>query len=444
MSEKLTDTRQFNNAMEQHRAQMDRRAATGIGSTNLNHAVVKLNENTLPEAHGQPTVITGEQPYGPFGTSKVIGKRLLAHALQVTNSEIYTVELFANHDLVGSEEGFYRLATPTNGRPEGVVLENILSSRYRSNRETASGIILPHEYITPFSQKLTNGLRSHYPGNKSGLKEPRFNMEVISDWIGLYGAVNEITPAENYAEAHIKWLTDLERSIGLQMDHVTREGEIDLRIAQNGGIEIMQELWVDGLKKLEASGYTPTALRIGEEEHKKTPFNLAINGRRLDTTYGNSDQSQVIVSSREGQQTITLDEALSGKYDFSWKAVPRVVLYSLSGISGHITGGGSIYNTDAAAFLDQFDIPYFPIASMNPKLNGEKASVLQYATISSGRKNDKALEAVRSGQTSLLDFVLSCDPEVAREAIQKTIEQSNPFNINQTVTIPNREGELPK
>ncbi len=439
------DTETFNKALMGHKSEMDKLYNSPNLGFDFKDKISKLHDVLEERFPGQLHVITGEQPYGAYGRPKVLAKRLLSKALQFHNPEIKVIELFASNDLIGSEEGFWRLTLPTKtAGPDGVVSQNVLSDKFRANGKTARGLLLPHEYVTGQVQKIIQNTRHHYPGNLPYNKGSRYDLSVITEWAHSYGiTIDSNNPAphapENYADAHINWLVALEKKLGLETDYVTEEGEIDLMLARQGGVEVIQSLWKTGLSSMMERSIPTISLKLTPEEIARTPFNLAREGNRLVTRFHPEDDSLIEAITKDGIETLTLDQALSGDFEFSWKAVPRVVLYSLSGLDGHVTGGGSVYNADAQLFMDINNLPYFPIIYMNPQINGETVSVLQYQTVSSGRNFDMAKEQVRKGKVSLLDFVMSCDTEEARAKIEETILTHQPFNTTEYVEILSKD-----
>ncbi len=407
----------------------------------------KALQHNYPE--GKYRVITGEQPYGALGTPKVLGKRILATALTKHHPDVVSIELFANLDLVGSEKGFYQLSIPNIGSPDGVLGYNLLSERIRSDDSIAAGIQLPNDYITRQIAKALQSFRGYYPGQMPHGRGPRYDIDVMSNWARLYGVPEKtsVNQLGNYAEAHIQWLTNLEHTLGIKLDYLARESEVDLLLAKNGGINILDKTWKRGIRRLREIGYTPVGIKITEDQDEITPFNLSYNGIRLRSRFVNNDGSRILLSNPKDPSSsheITIDDAISGKYGFSFRAVPRVLLYSLAALSGHITGGGSIYNQDARYFMELEGMPYFPITNMHAEENGEKLSCIQYISLALSRSNHPgAEEALRKGHLSLLDFVLSCNLTEARECIANTIDKNQPFKTSQYIVVPNKEGAIP-
>jgi hypothetical protein len=388
-------------------------------------------------------VITGEQPYGALGGTKVLAKRVLAQTLAETYDDVTGIEMFANHDLVGSEPGFFRLVLPTVGAKNGLATLNIVTGKLKENGLTASGILLPNSVIDAQVNKACESLPHHYPTTKLKRQHIGYDPKIGEEWARTYDNENDLK--SNYADAHIQWLTDFENKIGLEMEHITTEGQLDLLLARNGGIDLLNTIWKRGLFNLRNINYESVALKLDDNAIEATPFNLAKNGVRLLSRYANSDHSLVntINPITKEEDIITMDEALSGSYDFSFRAVPRTITYSLAGIEGSVTGGGSIYNTDARSFMDTFRLPYFPIIHMSAQEDGTKISNLQYDSLAFARKShDEARTAVKTGNVSMLDLAISCHFEDIKESIEKVKEIGGELSPGQIITIPNKIDRL--
>jgi hypothetical protein len=453
----MKETQQYTNIHEYHQAMSDQSEHMGdlIDShthTELRDHLTDLNE-TVKEHYPYKSmlVITGEQPYGALGGTKVLGKRILAQTLSETYGDVATAELFTNHDLVGSEPGFFRMVIPTLGSAEGIVNLGVLSGKLRQNGVTASGIVLPNEKLQEQVNTIRDGMHKHYPTTQVYKDSVGFDPDITHRWAGAYGIQEngEFDPKstpDNYAQAHIDWLTGFEKSIGLEMDQVIKEGDFDLALARNGGIEVLDLIWKRGLINLRNNNYDAVALKTDESALQATPFNLSENGVRLQTSYTNGDNSliEAINPVTKERSVITMDQAVSGRFGFSFKAVPRVVIYSLSGIHGHITGGGSVYNIDAQSFMKSLQLPYFPIIHMHAHDGEQQISSLQYASIATTRKaHERANSAVRQGKVSLLDLAMSCHLEEIKSAIKNASEIGGDLKPDQVITIPNKANKIP-
>lgn len=432
---------------QQHRAMNS--VIESAEQVHLRQDLIRLQEavhQTIPYDH--LAVITGEQPYGALGTTKVLTKRLLAQTLSETYGDVTPIELFNNHDLVGSESRFFRLELPTVGAKDGIFKINLLTEKLRRGGLTAQGVLLSNETLIEQVTKARSALPIHYPSTVVNRERFQLDESRADEWVRSYTSpsTDDSSKRASYSDAHIAWLTDLEKHVGLEMKHIIREGTFDLMLLKNGGVEILNNLWEQGLHNLRDENYESIALKLDDTALSATPFNIAEDGVRLLSKYTNSDKSLIETMHPHTKETgvLTLDEALSGSYGISLKAVPRVVLYSLSGMDGHITGGGSVYNADAQHFMETFSLPYFPIMHMSARDEHGKIGTLQYSsTAFLRREHPLAVRQVREGGVSLLDLIISCNLDDIQQAIHSTTQQGGNLTTDTIVTIQNKTGVKP-
>ena len=363
-------------------------------------------------------VIFGEQTYGLNEPPKVIGKRLLAKGLEQKHG-IRSIELFASFDMAGTEGGIYRMQLPSPTTPEGYCVLNVLSGWKKRKYAATAGFRCP----TPEEmQRAYSTMESLYRSKRAiGMRE------FLTHYYGI---------SPNYAEANIDILRSFEKQIGLQVETSVREESLDTKLAQNGGMQIMLHMWPELSRQANNHNhYEGVRVPNGNE----APFQLyhttdpSCVGRMITHLVQKEGQvagmdSQVYAKCMQCsfEETTSPQDIINQGRPLTWKAIPRVVLYSTIVADGHITGGGSIYNQAAKEGSERIGIPYFPITWMDKQdQEGNKVGVFNYQSTSTFREKgayvSEAKSFVREGKAAMADLVLSIGVEQLKGSIEEIL-----------------------
>lgn len=488
----------------------------------------------VTDAFGPETaIIGGEQSIFPL--PKNLGKLM---ALQVLSQHygMRSINLRAPLDIARSEVDIRRVDLPSYGSESGMDSFNLLSTKMVGSRKgvmTIQGFPLPDQKLADNAKRFVGLMQQQYPGSfrNGNTNETNLDQAVLADFMACYGMdldgnrldampdhiqelalcpdVNgipqmDIVLPDNLAQAHENWFIMLQRRLGVDSEITVSEEVIDRMLLKSGGHEVLSEIMTASRRKLRESGYDPVAMNLSEERDLQTWFNMSKDGIRYGTFFTDDSYSQISVynpETKEVEETVSVDDVLAddSEWSLSLRAVERVTLYSLAGLGGHITGGGSVYNADARAVLGAMDIPYYPIWSFSKTdEDGNKITPVQYMSMAlnsgfgtefsrnpdliqarlhmqgilttltgqaldnfeqsramleeeetMGKSIDNilrptmlnALTALRGGKVSLFDLAMSVPMDLAAEEIAAFIEQ-NGGNISRTsaVSLTNRAG----
>lgn len=409
LSQKPISTQEFADAMAEHRIEL-REAQERSLTPELIDLTIKARtavSNVLELTPNRLVVIFGEQTYGLNEPPKVLGKRLFANALERGHG-VQTVEMFATHDSAGSEPGIYRMQVPNPQNPDGFQSLNILTGWKKRRQSPTASFRSPTETeIAVFDQTLS----TLYGGTKAD--------SLIRFMSGPY-----TTHADNYAKANIDILRRAEALIGLKIERFITEDVLDTKIARNGGMEVILHLW----PKLSAEAQKVSNPGVRIPLSNEAPFLLyhqdgECQGRMQVEFVHLKDapnlDSPILSTCLEcnHSETLTSRMVIERERLLTWRAIPRVFLYSALGIAdGHITGGGSVYNKTAQTASRNIGIPYFPITWMDKNNDdGEQEGIFRYQSFSVTKKPNmqqmpgyqKAVRFVHEGGAAMADLFLS-------------------------------------
>jgi len=435
-------------------------------------------------------VIAGEQSVVVM--PKQVAKQVAMVALQ-NEYGVTPIDLRADLDLVGSEADIVAVPLPNTGDRSGRTTYNLLSGKYRASNGATNGVALPNPYVTKMLTDLQN---KHLPQiytrslqSSRGGYEPTLDQQVVADWMACYGIAPDgsrlkqmpdyMTASNNYSttvpeigielptnfaqgnENHRLWM---QRQLGIEAQYVVSEGEIDRILLQNGGFNALRVLLTSARQWLREDGYQPNsaALKLEDDKDDEVPFNIVSRGRRAHSAnFLPGDDSMIHVQfDPEGkyQADYSVDQLLNDpQFGISLKAIPRVILYSLAGLSGHITGGGSIYNYDAQQIMDIVGLPYFPLWNFTKKdQNGKRVTALSYVStgIRKLRSSDEikaegneetvlAYELSTRGRFAFLDLMMSTYADQAAHEIGQLIAMGGNITPDTYVELTNRTGRVP-
>ncbi|KXK26534.1 MAG: hypothetical protein TR69_WS6001000539 [candidate division WS6 bacterium OLB20] len=361
-------------------------------------------------------VIGGEQSIIPL--PKNLGKLIALRALR-NHMGVIDINLRADHDMGRTERDVRALDLLNYGNQEGTASFSVMSNNYAGMNKgmtTINGYTLKDDHIRGNMVKFASQVRQLYPGNfPLGDETHRvLDMRAVEDWFACYGMNPDGTPIDaipehiqslprtdrresafeqidivlpgNLAQGHENWFLMLQRRLGIEAAYTVSEGVIDKMLLKNGGHEVLANMMLQARARLRDQGYEPVAMKIDEDSDLRTWYNLELDGVRMNTVFTDDSFSQIEVTHPVTGETsvVTVDEALAddSPYGISLRAVERVSLYSLAGLSGHITGGGSVYNADARYLLSAVDLPYYPIWSFAKKAeDGSPLSPVRYVSM---------------------------------------------------------------
>lgn len=417
---KNISSQQFADQVSRHREQLNI-AIESVLPPEIVHVVEDARSETrraLRLSEDDIVVIFGEQTYGLNEPPKVLGKRLIAKDLQNRHG-VKPIELFASYDMVGTEGGIYRMQLPCPNAPEGHRSINVLAGWSKRKHAATAGFRSP---TRDELQRLFATMDSFYGSKRAiGLK----------DYLDYH-----YSRGLNYADANIDILRSFESQIGLQIENYVREEMLDTKVAQNGGMQVMLHIWP---RLSEEANNHNNHNEVRVPNGNEVPFQLYHTenpncmGRMISSFM--QEEGQVAnmdtpVHARcmecKHEEFTTPRDVTTERRQLTWKAIPRVVLYSTLLADGHITGGGSVYNQAARGGLEELGIPYFPITWMDKhEASGNKRGIFKYesSAIPAGRGVHE-LEArtfVLEGRAAMTDLVLSVGVEQLRESIEQTL-----------------------
>ncbi len=378
---------------------------------------------TLHATPDDLVVVFGEQTYGLNERPKVLGKRLIAKALQRLG--IKPIELFAAYDVVGSEPAIYRYQIPDPSNPEGVSSINTLPGwKKRKNSATAGFPCPTPEQISTFVKPLEAGYR---PSKTHHLEQMLLH---------YHGS------APNYAEGNSLILRSLERQIGLDIPETVYEQDFDTLIATHGGMQLLLYLWPEIIQQAQAHQHPGVSV----PQPDATPFQMYHTDPycmgRMESSFSKPTnpnmESAVSCRCMEcGYQTSTSpQQIIETQVPITWRAIPRVIAYSTLGLfDGHITGGGSVYEKTVIDVTRAMGLPYFPLIHMDRTIpSGEKKPIFDYSSDAASKKGpnvERATKLVKENGVSTIDLVLSIGVSALNHVITETVSQ----NLTTTTTV---------
>jgi hypothetical protein len=385
--------------------------------------------NIPPEAL---VIIFGEQAYGLNEPPKVIGKRVFACTL---GDSVVPLEMFATFDVVGSEAGIYRMQIPNPSNPEGYTSLTILKDHKRRPNAPTNGFRAP---TIEELEKVFATLAGSYGLPKS---------ETLKE---IFRSSYEQRNNPNYALANVDLLRRFEKAIGLQIENYLTEDTLDTILAQNGGMELMFFLWPTLV--IEANKHPFEGVRTPAME--ETPFQLYHQERPdclgrmraifVTNPYENSVvhlDTPITATCMECDESIdlTAQQILEEKRKITWRAIPRVILYSTTCIDGHISGGGSIYNQQAKAATTGIGLPYFPLTWMEKGPRG----IFVYNSAAFGKakdENNPGYTFVHEGKAAMVDLLLSAGTAQIKQSIAEAIQDPS-FSTSTRISCPRTLGK---
>ena len=248
------------------------------------------------------------------------------------------------------------------------------------------------------------------------------------------------------AQGHENFYSIVQQRFGIAPDLTIYESEFDPFLLRNGGYEVLARIWKSLQNEALSSGMHLKTIKPIEDD-PRTPFNLSRDGMRLLSVQEGDFVHILDPKTQQVQESHHISEVLSpdGEFGVSLRAIPRVMLYAMAGVSGHITGGGSIYNDDARELIKLIHMPYFPLWSFD----SQSSSPIQYISLASYKSRGKArqntqatIDFTRAGKASILDCVMSMYPEQVAEEIRDWIElNAGDIRPESRVHITNRAGQ---
>jgi hypothetical protein len=149
------------------------------------------------------------------------------------------------------------------------------------------------------------------------------------------------------------------------------------------------------------------------------------------------------------QEDTTIGDVLNSGRKLTFRAMARVAAYSLFGLGdGHITGGGSIYNTPTEGAFRDLGLPYFPLMHMaKVDANGEHTGLFDYISAATTKKKaqrhpgyEAAKELVRTGGVSMADLEISATRSDVKAGIEAALSDPGSFGPHNRIFVP-REGQ---
>lgn len=228
----------------------------------------------------------------------------------------------------------------------------------------------------------------------------------------------------NYTELMNKLLNILLSKLGLHSLRIVTDITLDSLIAQLGGLDLILKYWPEIIKS--SNSYNTENLARIPEINEAPFFTFLENQPRLVVKIIDDQNFNAYNPiTKELVTTFSRDDVVNGRVPVCFRAIPRVLLYSLI-FDAHITGGGARYNEVAErVFKDIFVVPYFPRAWMDLGDQNRLRNLFQYQSAALRNKNklpgfNSALSAVEQGSVSALDLFLSF-PKNAHELVRQQV-----------------------
>lgn len=450
---------QYAAEVRQHVQALDKAVDVSVDKHGIRPAIRELQAAVRERYGAGHLIIAGEQTIMPL--PKNVAKLVAGQALRVLSDEFRVVNLRANLDLVGSEADMYKVWIPSETSQDGHVDMTFISRARlaKSPGIIAEGVLLDQ---TDLHRAMNEFSSVHIPSAYGGLHiknetlVPDFDPSVIDTFKQCYGLPALEAAAQAYrlpypqpltlAQGHENYYAVVQQILGIEPDIHVLESDLDPYLLRNGGYELLARVWKD--LQNEAIDRA-CALRTMKPtlDDPRTPFNVARNGMRLFTLQDGDYVCVVDPKTKDVLERHHISEVLAqdSDFDISMRAIPRVIVYSLAGVAGHITGGGSLYNYDAKQLMEMLHMPYFPLWNFDSSASSpiQYMSVASYKTRGKPRQNTRAtIDFVRAGKASALDCIMSTYPDQVAEEIQAWIE-INAGSIDQYSRLPitNKAGQ---
>lgn len=450
--------REYATEVRQHVQELDRAVDASVDQYGIRPAIRQL-QGAVRHRYGEGhLILAGEQTIMPL--PKNVAKLVAGRALTVLSDEFRTLNLRANVDLVGSEADMYKVWIPSETSQQGHVDMTFISRAKlaKSPGLTAEGVLLNQEDL---QRSISDFSSVHIPSAYLGIHTrgdrlvPDFDPHVIDTFRYCYGVATDgvshmeglrYPNPQTLAQGHENYYTVVQQLLGIEPDMHLLESDLDPYLLRNGGYELLDRVWKELQKEAVDRGLAFRSMKPALDD-QRTPFNVARNGTRLFTV---QDGDFVCIVDPKTQQVLErhdISELLAedSDFDISLRAIPRVIVYSLAGVAGHITGGGSVYNYDAKQLMQLLHLPYFPLWNFDSTASSpiQYMSAASYKTRGKPRQNTQAtIDFVRAGKASALDCIMSVYPEQAAEEIRVWIEM-NAGSIDQYSRLPitNKAGQ---
>lgn len=356
-------------------------------------------------------VIYGEQPYMVGGCPKVLAKRFLVENLRSigSGSGLLPLEMFASFDSAVSEPDIYRaiLPSPAKDGRRGIGVP----TRTISQDITVFGVQVSAADIA----RILANIEDHYHSIRkhSHLDEALALIPVMEG---------------NLAYFNIAALHKITEALGLRSDRTVFDGEFESAVALVGGLEYILDRW-DEMRRL-INEYNGGQVRpLGEAD---APIWLHEGSRRLRVEY--HDQ-RFRFNSHEMTLTELLDLVRGGTYQVTYKAIPRVLIYSILA-DGHISGGGSTYNEVASRVAQSMGLPYFPLMTLGSRLfNYDSVVFAKLKRPESGLcPFQVGLDLVAGNKVATLDLIASHGSDRVREAVLEFVSRPD-IRVGESIEI---------
>lgn len=464
---------EFNLSMVEHKKEYEKRLGNNsLKDISLDIAIMR---SAIEKVFGLHRIIVGgEQSTLPL--PKMAAKLIAMKALSFIDDQITTINIRADHDLVLSESEILSMNMPHPGTDIGTVKIKLLSDKLLMGRPIISGVDLNNPEVFKYVAKQLLHFAEHifpeayqpslrFTGNNKLEGDTNILQaeNKIVNWLACYGIDNqgnklktfpkhllsspknksgcllsqvELKLPSNLAEANDNWFLWLQKQFDIDADYTFSEGVFDKFLLQNKGYEILQKRWFVAVNKLREMEYQFVTSKLNNDQPNTTFFNVARYGQRYYSFFDDNDDSMIAIVDpiSKHEEKISIQELFDkeSEWAISLTAVPRVVLYSLAGLEGHIKGGGSRYNLDAQAIMDIIGMPYFPLWNFTEKNNDIWTAPIQYTSISTEkelRSNKQhhfksagfTTQAVSEGKINLLDLYLSTNPQITSNEVNQWI-----------------------
>ncbi len=462
MNEGTKSLEQYVAQVHTHSQEMERALDVAADAYGI-HAGIREMQAAVRSRYGEGhLVLSGEQTIMPL--PKNVAKLVAAKALQHISDNVRVLNLRANLDLVGSEGDMYKVWIPSETSQTGYV-DMAFMSRARLSKTpglTAEGALLNDDQLQANVHAFTTGhLKFAYAGShKVGERiVPDLDARVIDIFRQCYGLLplgSETTEVHSglpfpqpisLAQGHENFYSVVQQRLGIVPDLTIYESDLDPYLLRNGGYEVLARIWTSLQNEAIRSGINLSTIKPVQDD-SRTPFNMSREGVRLLTIQEGDIVHVLDPRTQSTQESHHISDILreGSEFGVSLRAIPRVMLYSMAGISGHITGGGSVYNRDARELISLIHMPYFPLWNFDSLSSSpiQYVSMASYKSRAKARQNTQAtIDFTRAGKASILDCVMSMYPEQAAQEIEDWIElNAGGIRPQSRVHITNKAGQV--
>lgn len=390
-----------------------------------------------------PVIFFGRQPVGLNEPAGIIAGRILlarataaflkrGHPLDgVKKGEKVKPRVFcaeAGYDVVNSEAGFFRIMIPDPNGKEGVRyvhwLGNVDEVYYQI---PARHVNVDKDMICDVTNKLDNvydpelGEYLMFKGNLWRILVQ--NGDNVTDYADFMNRIQDI----------------LLSRLGLNSPKRILGARFDSFIALKGGLHLILSCWPKIINLCQKHDI-PGVARIPKKE--EAPFYIYLQNQprlevqmdKLGSFVALNPITKQIVGSFSMEDL--LKDVVEGRVLLTFRAVPRIILYS--GIfDAQVTGGGAMYNLITRnVFQELFQIPYFPLAWMDLiDERGNRKGLFQYnsAALTPNKANlrgfREASRAIEEGAVSALDLLLSLPPDADKLVTQQVFQNLGSFTM---------------